>query len=346
MYSIPAKPWGRNKPPKRILAIRWQATGDVMITLPYLQHLRNQLPPGVRLDLLTGEETEGVPKNIHLFDKVYSIGGGRRFRKQLMYILLLMPRLFLRRYDVVLDLQNNWVSQAVRKALLPRAWSEFDKFSPRPAGERTRLTIEAAGLGPNPMNNRFRLKDPARGTAILEANGWNKKDRLVVLNPAGFFVTRNWGLPNYVQFARLWLEQYPDTRFVVLGTSLVADKAAFIGKELGDRLISLVNKTTPAEAFAVLQQATLVLSEDSGLMHMAWVSGIPTMTLFGGTRSDWARPLGPHAFFLDSSDLPCGNCMQAECRFGDVHCLTRYEPAAVLQHALALLQKTSSQTAS
>ena len=126
MYIIPAKPWGRNKPPKRILAIRWQAMGDVMITLPYLQHLRNSLPPGVQLDLLTGEETEGVPKNIHLFDNVYSIGGGRRFRKQLLYTLLLMPRLFLRRYDVVLDLQNNWVSQAVRKALLPKAWCELD----------------------------------------------------------------------------------------------------------------------------------------------------------------------------------------------------------------------------
>ena len=75
MYIIPAKPWNRNKPPKRILAIRWQAMGDVMITLPYLQHLRNSLPPSVQLDLLTSEETEGVPKNIHLFDHVYSIGG-------------------------------------------------------------------------------------------------------------------------------------------------------------------------------------------------------------------------------------------------------------------------------
>ncbi|MBS1564930.1 MAG: glycosyltransferase family 9 protein [Bacteroidetes bacterium] len=340
MYSIPARPWKKAKPPRRILAIRWQAMGDVMITLPYLQHLRRQLPEGVQLDLLTGEETDPVPRGIHLFDHVYTIGGGRRFRKQLFYTALLMPRLFLRRYDVVLDLQNNKVSRWVRRALLPGAWSQFDKYSTRAAGERTRLTIEAAGLGAIEMDNHFRLRVPGTGAAILWEHGWNGKDRLVVLNPAGFFVTRNWGLSNYAAFARLWLARFPDTRFLILGTGMISEKADFLQQQLGDRLINLVGKTTAFEAFAVLQTVHFMLSEDSGLMHMAWVSGIPTFTLFGGTRSDWARPLGPHSFFLDSSDLICGNCMQADCRFGDTRCLTRYAPGFVLEHALALWEKT------
>ncbi|HTI07193.1 MAG TPA: glycosyltransferase family 9 protein, partial [Puia sp.] len=99
---------------------------------------------------------------------------------------------------------------------------------------------------------------------------------------------------------------------------------------------------TPHEAFAVLQKTSLVLSEDSGLMHMAWTSGIPTMVLFGSTSSYWSRPLGDHSHFLDSSDLACGNCMQAVCSFGDVHCLTRYTPEFVLQQALPLVQKKIS----
>jgi len=340
--NVTANPWTGKKPPKRILAIRWQAMGDVMITLPYLQHLRNSLPSSVQLDFLTREETEGVPKNIRLFNKVFSIGGGRNFKKQLLYTCLLLPKLFFRRYDVIIDLQNNRVSRALRKVLLPKAWSAFDRFSPIPAGERNRLTIEAAGLGKNGMDTNFRLTDPLRGVAILKENGWKESCRLVVLNPAGAFPTRNWELNNYVQFARLWLQRFPDTQFVVTGTSLIAGKSVLLKQELGERLIDLVNKTTPFEAFAVLQHAVLVLSEDSGLMHMAWVSGIPTMVLFGSTRSDWARPLGNHSFFLDSSDLPCGNCMQSVCRWGDNRCLTRYTPEQVLWHTLSLVQENKN----
>ena len=162
---------------------------------------------------------------------------------------------------------------------------------------------------------------------------------LVVLNPAGAFETRNWNMHNYVSFARLWLNEFPQTVFVVMGTSFIASKAEFLKEQLGNKLINLVEQTTPSDAFAILQQAKLVLSEDSGLMHLAWISGIPTVALFGSTRSDWSRPLGEHTFLLDSSDLPCGNCMLEVCKFGDVHCLTRYTPEQVFQHALNLIQK-------
>jgi heptosyltransferase-2 len=336
--NISAKPWSKKDRPKRILIIRWQAMGDVMITLPYLQRLRNSLPSSVQLDLLTREEVEGVPKSIDLFDRIWSIGGGRDHKKQLFYIGLLLPRLFIKRYDIIIDLQNNRVSETLRKILRPAAWSAFDRFSPASAGERNRATIEAVGLGECPMDNHFRLKDPARGLAILKDKGWNGTDKLVVLNPAGFVETRNWPIPDYIRFARLWLDRWPGTKFLILGVALIAGKAAALRNELGDHLLNLVGQTSSADAFAILQHASLVLSEDSGLMHMAWVSGIPTMVLFGSTRSDWSRPLGDHSFFLDSSDLPCGNCMQAVCRFGDVHCLTRYSPEQVQVHSLALLK--------
>jgi heptosyltransferase-2 len=163
-----------------------------------------------------------------------------------------------------------------------------------------------------------------------------------VLNPAGFVETRNWSIQNYIKFAFLWLDQFPDTKFLVLGTSFIAEKAIILKNELGDHLINLVNLTTSLDAFAVLQHTSLVLSEDSGLMHMAWVSGIPTIALFGSTRSYWSKPLGPNSIFLDSSDLPCGNCMQSVCKFGDVHCLTRYTPQLVFNHAVSLIQKNKN----
>lgn len=342
--TIQAKPWTKKKHPRRVLAIRWQAMGDVIITLPYLQHLRNSLPENVRLDLLTRKETEDIPRNVELFDRIFSFGGERNFKKQLFCLAGLLPRLIFRRYDVVIDLQNNIVSRTLVKLLAPKAWSIFDKTSRLPAGERTRLTIEAAGLGECGMDSRFTLKNRNLGMALLYEKGWNESEKLVILNPAGFVATRNWDIRNYAEFSRLWLNIFPRTKFLVLGTSFIAGKAAFLQEELGNLLIDLTGRTTPAEAFAIVRKAALVLSEDSGLMHMAWVSGAPTMVLFGSTSSYWARPLGEHSFFLDSSDLPCGNCMQSFCRTGDTRCLSRYTPELVIHHSLRLIQPVNAHT--
>jgi len=336
--NIPAKAWSGKSTPKRILVIRTQAMGDVMITLPYLQHLRRSLPASVRLDLLTRVETDPIPRNIELFDKVYSIGGGRRQKLILLLALLKLPRLMLRRYDIVIDLQNNRYSGIIRRVLRPKAWSVFDKRSSIAAGERTRLTIERVGLGKCMLDTAFRLKSEDRGLALLKQAGWNGSDELVVLNPAGLNATRNWPIQYYVDLAQLWLGQRPATRFLVLGTAFIDKKRAYLKEALGESLFDLVGQTSPLEAFETLQRATMVLSEDSGLMHMAWVSGIPTLALFGSSRSDWSRPLGPHSFFLDSSDLPCGSCLGTVCRRGDNHCMTRYTPEKVLQHAFSLLR--------
>ena len=87
---IPAKKWTKEKPPKRILAIRLQAMGDLVITLPYLQALRNALPSAAKLDLLTLIENESIPYSIELFDKIYSIRGYRNFKKQLAFTCFLL----------------------------------------------------------------------------------------------------------------------------------------------------------------------------------------------------------------------------------------------------------------
>lgn len=337
--NISCKPWTEKTPPRRILAIRLQALGDVVITLPYLQCLRNSIPGDARLDFLTRKEVEDIPRNIDLFDHVYSIGGGRDSKRQLLSTSLLLPQLLLQRYDVIIDLQNSTLSRIVRAILRPAAWSGFDRFSPRPAGERNRLTIEAAGLGPNQADDRLQLRRSFQAASVLTNVDPTDTVRLVVLNPAGAFATRNWEMHKYVQFARQWLQRWPDTKFLVLGTSFIAQKAMFLQDELGEHVINLVGRTTPSEVFYLLQRVTLVLSEDSGLMHMAWVSGTPVIALFGSTRGDWSRPLGPHSLVLDSSDLPCGNCMQATCRRGDVFCLTRRTAEDVFSHAVSLLDR-------
>jgi ADP-heptose:LPS heptosyltransferase len=337
--NIPSRPWSKSKPPRRILVVRLQAMGDLVITLPYLQQLRKMLPPDSRLDLLTRKEVEAIPRNIYLFDHVYSIGGGRNGKKQILYTYWLLPKLLVQRYDVVIDLQDNIISHIVKRYIMPSAWSIFDRLSPIPAGESTRLTIEAIGLGKCFADSSFRLKNEEVAIELLKANGWDNVSDIAILNPAGAFVTRNWPIENYVGFANLWLEHFPRTQFAIAGVSPISEKAAFLKQRLGNKLIDLVDKTTPVEAFAIIQRTVFVLSEDSGLMHMAWVSGIPTLAMFGATNSRRATPLGDHTLLLNSSDLPCGNCMHETCKYGDTHCLTRYTQEFVFEKAVTLMTR-------
>jgi ADP-heptose:LPS heptosyltransferase len=322
----------------RILAIRLQATGDVVITLPYLNSLKRLLPEA-ELDLLTREETAPIPRSLELFSHVYALGGGRSFKRQCLSTATLVPRLLARGYDTVLDLQNNEISRWVTFALRPERRCLFDKGGPSPAGERTRLAIEESGIGPVGIDTDLRLRDENAGSTLLGSSGFRPEDRLVILNPAGAFPSRNWPLPSYVRFARAFQEM--DSRpvkFLVLGLPGLRRKAEYLRAELGRDLLDLVGRTTQDEAFALVREADLVLSEDSGLMHMSWVAGVPTLALFGSSRGDWSRPLGERSLSLDSSDLDCRFCMEAECRFGDVRCLTRRDPREVAELAIQLMK--------
>lgn len=325
-----------------MLVIRLQALGDVVVTLPFARALRQRFP-GSELDFLTRVEVAEAVKAVSFLDRVYVLGGGRSERRQLAVSGGLILRLLRRRYDVVVDLQNTRLSRWLRGWLRVGAWSAFDRVSPLSAGERTWRTIEAAGLGLGEVRPGFPLKDPERGVDKLRREGWAPGEELVVLNPAGAFPSRHWPVAHYAGFARLWRARRP-ARFLLMGLPGVRARSDALKRAIGEHAIDLVGRTDVAEALALIRRARLVVSEDSGLMHMAWVSGVPTIALFGSSRSDWGRPLG-HGVCLDSRDLPCGTCLAAECRYGDVHCLTRYSPERVAEEAETLLARAATQDA-
>jgi heptosyltransferase II len=322
------KPWEQSVPPRKILVMRFQALGDLVITLPYLQDLKRKYPDAT-LHLLTREEVAAIPQAIVLFDKIIIIRGARNAKLQFIHALLLLPRLLLERYDMVLDLQNHRISKIIRRLLAPPSWVEFDRTSARSAGERTRISIEKCWDWKIRLDASFQIKAD-NAITILQENGWNGHP-FVVLNPAGFCASRHWPIENYVAFAKLWLAQIsPLSQFVLLLLPALHDKATYISKALGDRCINLTGKANQVEAFSVLQKSSFMLSEDSGLMHMAWVQGVPTLALFSSSNPVWSAPQGEHSRCLDATDMACGPCMLEVCKYGDNRCLTRYTPTFVL----------------
>jgi ADP-heptose:LPS heptosyltransferase len=333
---VRAKPWEGKNPPKKILVMRFQALGDTIITLPYLQSIKRQYPE-VTLHLFTRKEVNPIPNSVFLFDKIISLGGRRNARLQFLLALLKLPSFWSTRYDAVLDLQNHRFSRIIRKLLWTKAWAEFDRTSPISAGERTRQTIDALWHWKISLNTDFRFRSTSGINSLLYKHGYIAGNDLIILNPAGYCSSRNWPLSSYVGFAKLWLKEKPKTQFVLLLLQTHVEKSLYIQHELGDRCINLTGRANQIEAFQIIQMSKFVLSEDSGLMHMAWVQGIPTLALFSSSRKDWSAPQGSWSLCLDSSDMECGTCGLEECKYHDNRCLTRYTPGFILDKALQLI---------
>lgn len=326
----------KEKAIKKILVIRLQAMGDVVIMLPYAQDLKEKLPTGTIIDMLTRRETESIPKNVNLFNRVYALGGGRNTKMQLLSFLTLYPVLLLKKYDVVIDLQNNNLTKAIRFLLGIRAYSLFDKTSSNYAGDRYKNTINVLNIAQVQFKKLRYLNEEIN---LLRKHGLQKNE-FIVINPAGAFENRNWSLDYYVQFCKLWLKK-SNISIVILGIAKIEHKARYIREKLGIPIINLVNQTTPFQAMQILRDAKLVLSEDSGLLHMSYTAGTPTVGILGSTRNDWTNPNFPHTYFFNSSDLPCGDCMLTKCKFTEIICLTRVKPEDVFQASINLLEKTS-----
>lgn len=337
--DLSCSPWECATPPDRILVIRFHAIGDVALILPALAWLRNRWP-NTRLDFLTMAPAGQIALSVPIFGDIIILPNPRSKMERALLAARTAGSLRRRKYDYVIDLQRNWVSRLIRRACGPRAWTEFERYSPVPASTCVLAALKTGGLRdadhhfPVPLTAEV----SAAARARLAASGRVEGTRLVVLNPAGLWPTRNWPLENYVALGRLWGQQEP-VQFMVLGTERIGPQGALLEQELGRGMINLVGKTSLAEAFAIVRYADVIVTEDSGLMHMAWAAGVPVVALFGSSKHYRSSPQGDHVVCLHSGDLPCGACMDPECRYNDVRCLSRHTPQTVLDVACDLLRR-------
>jgi heptosyltransferase II len=90
----------------------------------------------------------------------------------------------------------------------------------------------------------------------------------------------------------------------------------------------LTGRTTLIDAVDLLSLARQVISNDSGLMHVASALGLPTIALFGSTSPAFTPPLGRDAEVLRLG-LPCSPCFERQCPLGHLKCLEDLAPTQV-----------------
>jgi len=133
--------------------------------------------------------------------------------------------------------------------------------------------------------------------------------------------------------ARGWqVRIFGSQREAVLGNAI----RAAIAHPARERCVNLAGKTSLGEAVDLLAGVTAVVSNDSGLMHVAAALGKPLVAIYGGSSPRFTPPLGEAVSVLRTS-LACSPCYQRSCRFGHYRCLREQQPDAVLGALQGLL---------
>jgi heptosyltransferase-2 len=206
--NIDIKTWDSTKSPDKILIIRIEAMGDLFISFPMIHSLKLKYP-NCTIDLITREDYALLPENFTFFQNIFKLKGKFNKYKKILSLFVKYPMLYRNRYDIVIDLQRNSYTRLFRKIIFPKAWTEFDRFSPMSALLRYQWTFNQLQLGPLDMNYQLgkHYKNKHEGREILEAHGWKHTDALLIINPAGAFITRNLPIEKYIEFCRLWLKK-------------------------------------------------------------------------------------------------------------------------------------------
>jgi heptosyltransferase-2 len=341
ILGVPLLP-GRD--PSRVVVIRLHAFGDTAITFPVLGALRRRLPHA-RLDVVTDVRSADLFAAHRDVNRVVSFDARLpKFRKGAA-VLRAAFSLRTRPVPAVLDLQRNRWSLFLTRLLSPGAWAGFDRHAPKTALTRYLDAADALGLGRLPPVLAPHARDDVRHAAKerLTSAGWDGGP-LVCLNPAGGWETRQWPLARWVELGKRLDAR--GCRLFLLAAAPVPSRFIALREALGGSLrvplLDFAGQTTAGEALALVAHASLIVSEDSGLMHLAWVQGIPTLALFGASRAAWSRPEGPRSDGFYSEDLSCGACMQPACARGDLHCLMRVSVDDVESRVASLMDRPAA----
>jgi len=162
----------------------------------------------------------------------------------------------------------------------------------------------------------------------------NNQPVLILCPGAEFGSAKQWPAQHYAAVARYYLDQGWQVWF--FGST----KDEWICNEI-DRLASnrcnnLAGKTSLSEVVTLMSAANLVVSNDSGLMHIAAALHKPLVAVYGSTDPGFTPPLNENAK-IERLGLECSPCFKRECPLGHLDCLIKLSPNQVLSSAESLL---------
>jgi heptosyltransferase-2 len=325
----------------RILVVAPSWVGDAVLAQPLFARLHER-HRDLELDVLAPPWTHALFSRMPQVRAVLAspFGHGelalaRRYR--------LARELTGQRYDQAIVLPNSFKSAlipwlagiALRTGFVGEArWRllndarRLDKSALPLMVERFAALAEQAGRDlPRPLPPARLVIDETQRASTLARLGLTLQRPVAVLcHGAEYGPAKRWPAEYFAELAR----KLVDAGYAVWLAGSANDTA--IGKDivrLSERpCVNLSGRTTLAEAIDLVSCAAFVVSNDSGLMHIAAALDKPLTAIFGSSSPAFTPPDSPHAQIV-RLDLPCSPCFERVCPLGHFNCMLQLKPDLV-----------------
>jgi lipopolysaccharide heptosyltransferase II len=178
---------------------------------------------------------------------------------------------------------------------------------------------------------------PEVATAVREK--WDLRgERWVVIQPGARWENKRWPAAHFAEAANICAAQFPEVRFAILGSANESGLAGTISRAIPGRCLNLAGGLSLLEMVEWVRLCDVMVTNDTGPMHVAAALGKPVVALFGPTEPRRTGPYGQ----IDRSlrfAVPCAPCMKSECTSVRLlECLEGITPRLVAQRMMEALK--------
>lgn len=302
---------------RSILVIKLRAIGDVLLSTIVLRNLRAAFP-GARIVFLTEPPARDVVARHPDVDEVIV------HDRAALTGLRLIRAVRRRRFDLVIDLFGN-----PRSALVTRLSGARFRVGYRFRLRSYAYTVVVTPRGDRVHNTQFNLDAlEAMEVAIVDRNLYfpvaPEEERFatqalaeagtglrIAVNAGGGWYTKRWGLERFAALADRLVDAFGVRIILPWGPGQLGDAERL--RSLMRREVVVLPPTTLGELAAVLRQVSLMITNDSGPMHIAAAVGTPVLGIYGPTDPGLQGPYGPRHRVVRQESVPCLGCNLTRC---------------------------------
>ena len=322
---------------KKFLVIRLSSFGDILLTEPVVRLLGQRL--GGEVTFMTKESFLPVLELIPNIDHQVALPPDKT-------AIEVLKQLGAERFDEVIDLQRNWRSAAARRKtpghthLARKEWwrrtaaVRFKRLHTRPhhAVERYLTALRHHGIEPAPIAPQLQLPDQYREwwqggheTELLESNYY-------VVGAGAAHATKRAPLELWRELDMAIRDRY-GVRPMLVGAPAEREVLNKLAEGMNISRELVIAESPIGRAAAVVADAQFVVSNDSGLAHLAAGLGRPVLSLFGPTHPVLGfTPLGNNADYYTINEFcsPCSRHGRRPCFRDERYCFTRMRTEVIL----------------
>jgi ADP-heptose:LPS heptosyltransferase len=313
---------------KKVLFISLTNLGDIILSTPVFEVI-SRAYPGAVIDVIAG------PAGREIFCGQKNVGGilshkpGKKFAERVEQFFSLRKN----RYDLVVDLKNSFLPFLLTgdiKSLMPAVSGVSVHKKDEHLLRVSRIGIPSIGAVfpdySSPADNK-------KASLILEdARG----KRVVILNPGSKSHLKKWDTRNFARLADR-LTALGGVAVLIVGGPEDRITADELKKGLARPVVDLVGGTTIGVLRALMKNASLVITNDSGPLHIASSVDAPVIAIFGPSDERKYGPLSSKRFVF-TTDKKCRPCGRALCAAGpDEGCINTITVDDVYSKAVEFL---------